>query len=330
VFRATNRYSVFLLALGLIFLAGRLSQWTRGWRRVWSVSLASGLLAVGLFDQIPAMGTAENVSSAKFNSDRVFGAELEKALPPGAMVFQLPFVEFPEARSTQRLADYEMFRPYLHTSTLRFTYGALKNRARSRWYREYAALPPAELVRKLEANGFSAIYINRRGYADNGDAVLAALAALGRTIRIEESRHQQVVVRLQPNADPVLPLAATPTFGEGWNPPELQANGQVRWAHSSASFSYFNPYPHSLHAQLGLRVSGQGSRNFELALNDRTLIGTTLNAAQRDLPPLAVELRPGLNRFDLNTPEPGVRVSEERSRLRAFALHAMTFRVSSN
>ena len=56
-------------------------------------------------------------------------------LPPGAMVFQLPVMAFPEVAPAHNLGDYEHFRPYLATRALRFSYGMLKGRSRHRWVR---------------------------------------------------------------------------------------------------------------------------------------------------------------------------------------------------
>lgn len=51
-------------------------------------------------------------------------------------------------------------------------------------------MPTAELVKALESYGFAAIYLNRRGFADRGERLLAELAALGRTGRIEGVRRE--------------------------------------------------------------------------------------------------------------------------------------------
>ena len=160
VFRATNRAAIFISALVLFFLVGRLSRWTahwRGWQRAGAALLVA---ALGVYEQLPKPESPRDLAAlaAEIRSDEQFGRALEAALPPGAMVFQLPVLGFPEVAPPHRLGDYEHFRPYLATEHLRFSYGAPKTRARSRWQRELENVPPAELVRRLEEHGFAALY----------------------------------------------------------------------------------------------------------------------------------------------------------------------------
>lgn len=330
IFRGTNRYSVFLLALGLIFLASLASRRLRALPRTVSVLLAVLVAATGLWEEIPRADSLGNppAAAARFANDRSFGSAMESTLPAHSLVFQLPFLEFPEARPVNRLEDYELFRPYLHTSTLRFTYGALKQRSRSRWYREYAALPPPELIAKLEASGFAAIYINRRGYADNADQLLTALTSAGRPPLLYSPTRQQVLVRLHPAAHPTPPLATNFTFGQGWNN-RTDNRTSVRWAYGPASLSYFNPSPRPISAHIDFRLSAEEPRHLEVTANGSAVAALVIdrNVAALELP--TVILQPGINRFDLSTAEPPVRGSEERSHLRAFALHSATLQIEA-
>jgi hypothetical protein len=323
VFRGTNRYSVFLLALGLMFLVSVASRYARHHHRLVSLALAALVAAVGLWEEIPRPDSLPNQAEAarRFASDQAFGSALEHMLPAGSMVFQLPFVEFPEARPINRLDDYELFRPYLHTTSLRFTYGALKQRARSRWYREYASLPTPELVAQLEANGFAGICINRRGYADKGEAIIAALEAAGRTPALVSPAQQQVLVRLHPVAHPVPPVATNFTFGQGWNN-RSDARGPLRWANGPASLSYFNPYPQPIRASIHFHLSAESRRHLNLRVNGAPVADMFIDRTVATLALPRLVLQPGVNRFDFSTTEPAIRESEERSRLRAFAINS--------
>lgn len=319
IFRATNRYSEFLLAIGLFVVVRLASLRSRRLPRPLSLATAALLLGIGLLDQIPASPSeAARVRPAqRWAADERFGAELERALPANAMVFQLPYVGFPEARSVGHLPDYEHFRPYLHTSTLRFSYGALKGRARSEWYRNYADLPPGVLVPKLQQCGFAAICIDRRGYENGARELLADFRRLGVTPMMVSPSGDQIVLPLQPARHPTLPLATRLTFGEGWNRP---GSGLNRWAYGPASMAYFNPEAVPIKVDLMLVVTGEGSRRFTLSANDRPLVATKIDASAQTIRVPSLELLPGITRFDLSTAEPAVRTSEERSRLRAFAV----------
>ena len=331
VFRATNRFSVFISAVVLLFLVVRLSRWWRdraerapwGWSaRSWratSVAAAAAVAVFGLADQMPSAPGKEKQEriAARVASDRDLGKLLDGRLPAGAMVFQLPVMTFPEMGPRGQLGDYEHFRPYLATQSLRFSYGALKGRSRSRWQREAEMLPTDELVRRLERYGFAALYLNKLGFNDRGEKLLAELRAMGRTQMIEGAQGNQVAVLLKPHDKPKLPLARTLTFGQGWHSAPA---GEVRWAFGPAALSYYNPLPQPLAATVRLGVSGAGPRTLDVRLNGEPLsrekIGPVRNAVQ-----LQVMLQPGSNRIDLNTAEPAARLSQERGQLRTFGVH---------
>jgi len=233
-------------------------------------------------------------------------------------VFQLPVMMFPEVGSRAQLDDYEHFRPFLATSSLRFNYGALKGRSRGRWQREVDALPTQELVRRIEHYGFSALYLNRRGFTDRGEKLLGELRALGRTQFIEGALGEQVVVLLEPNLTPKLPLARTLTFGHGWHSARA---GEPRWAHGPGAFSYYNPTALPRQATVRLTVSAAGPRRVSMVFNAGEKTTVLIGEASQEIS-LQVTLRPGFNRFDLQPVEPAQRLTQERDQLKSFAVHA--------
>jgi hypothetical protein len=329
LFRASNRFSIFLSAVVLLFLVSRMSRWWRGRSMGWSLAGATALAVIGLADELPRSATPERVERAKrmAASDRELGQRLEDALPDGAMVFQLPVVTFPEAPVHFQLGDSEHFRPFLATETLRFSYGSIKGRSRGQWQRDLARLPTADMVRALESYGFSAIYLNRRGFADRGDRILAELAAMGRTHRIEGARREQIVVFLKPSLTPVPPMARTLTFGRGWQRPQPGspsggAWAEPRWAYESATMSCYNPYREARWFALRLRMSGAGpKRSLRMSVNATEQLHVKLGSAEQEFR-VRVRMEPGPNRFDFESPEAAVRLSQERRQLRMFAVHA--------
>jgi hypothetical protein len=343
VFRASNRYSIFLLALALLFLVARLSRLTRTWRPVVRLAAAAVVAIVGLGDQLPARRSSEagRLIAGRVSSDRLLGEEMEKRLGPGAMVFQLPVLDFPEGRPQLRVNEYDHFRPYLATRTLRFSYGESKGRARGAWQRECIRMEPAALVRTLENIGFAALYINRQGYADYAERLLSALAATGRTELVEATGANAVVVLLHPVEQPQPPLAHAFTFGRGWNPRPPEETGpepywepalprtdhEPRWTTGSASLSYDNPFSHPLAASVRLVFNSVGVRTVRIVLNGREQKSLRLGTELKEVNLPALALRPGVNRLDLETPEAAIRVSEQRWRLRAIAVHQLQLRI---
>jgi len=329
IFRATNRVAVFISALVLVFLVVRLARVTARWPAWASIAAALGIASLGVLDQVPRGPTpAEKAEIVRaVTGDREFARTLEAALPAGAMVFQLPVVGFPEVVPPHQLADYELFRPFLHTENLRFSYGAAKFRSRSRWQHEVENLPAPALVRRLESYGFAALYINRKGYPDRAERLIGELAQLGYAARFESPLRQQVVVPLRPSPSPVPPPSHAVTFGRGWL---ARIEAGVRWANGDAVISYYNPHPRPLKAELRLTLVGVDSRELELNRKGERLatirVGPT--PITFDLPRLTLE--PGVNVFTLRSRAAPVRLDNARYGLRAFGLQASSLKVSSN
>lgn len=325
IFRATNRVAIFISALVLAFLVVRLSRLTMHWPARWRVTAALGVAAIGMFDQLPVRWPDEVYArmNADARSDQSLGRRLEAALPKGAMIFQLPVLGFPEVVPPHRLADYEHFRLYLTTDNLRFSYGAAKYRSRSRWQRDLENVPVETLVRRLESYGFSALYLNRKGYEDRAEKTLQELEKLGYTRRMEGNVGNQVVVFLNPRPDPVLPLGRALTFGRGWHP---RPDDGVRWAGDRAALSYFNPYPRPLHVRLQFDLVGVSPREVTLEHNDRVVGRVTTGDQPVRLEIADLQLAPGINRFVLRSAEPARRQGTGRYQLRAFGLKDSSLR----
>jgi phosphoglycerol transferase len=327
IFRATNRFSIFLSALVLLWLASRLTRLFSAWPAWMSVGAAAVVAAIGLVDQLPPAPGLEKQRriAERIESDREIARLLEGRLAPGSMVFQLPVVSFPESPPTHQLGDYEHFRPFLATDSLRFSYGVLRGRTRGRWQRDAETLPTEEFVQKIERYGFAAVHIRRSGFPDRGEKLLGELAAMGRTERIDGRQGEQVVVLLKPAADPKLPFARTLTFGKGWH---SSAPGQPRWAYGPASLTYFNPQPAARSFWLRLKMSAVDERTVSLQING----GETQQLSLHPEPlvvELPVTLEPGFNRLDFTSGAPAVRLSSGRNQLRAFAVHETAVRAES-
>jgi hypothetical protein len=324
VFRATNRVSVWLVAIVLIFLLRQVTRLTRGWSMAARLAGAGAVLGVGLLDQIPRPPDAEAVAAtrAAFERDLTFGSTLERELGPGAMVFQLPVFDFPEVPDRHRLSGYEHARLYLATDTLRLSFGELKGRSTGEWQREMETLPPPELVRRLECYGFAALMVARAGYPDGVVELLRELADLGYSERWADDAEERIAIRLRPVAEPVLPLAGRLTLGEGWHRrPELGPDGRpVQWSFGSAVMNGFNPTQRPQPVAIQLAMAGASEREFELRLNGAVVHREFLATQLRDLNPIEVTLQPGSNRFDLVSSEPALRVHDGRNGLRALGV----------
>ena len=151
--------------------------------------LLLSVLLIGLYDQandtfVPAYSTVK----AEYQNDAAFVRMIDDELPPQALVFQLPYVPFPEgweegvefgedprtqgngsnsnaaSRMLARNPDYAHLSTYVHESDLRWSYGAVKGRPNADWQADLADKPTEDLVDTVIAKGFDGIYIDRLGY----------------------------------------------------------------------------------------------------------------------------------------------------------------------
>ena len=182
--RCYERLSIFIafFALaGLFLLVQRLlGRFVKGrWTAAAYGAGLLGLLALGAYDQTSAHSMPPYGATWKLvESDADFGRRIEAALPPGSMVYEMPYVPFPEYPPVQNLTDYELLRPFFHTRTLRFSYGAMKGREVSRWQADVASRPLPDALERLAFAGFSGVYLDRAGFADSGAAAEAELSRL--------------------------------------------------------------------------------------------------------------------------------------------------------
>ena len=181
--RALNRISVFIDFFALATVAFCLDALIRrsASRRARATGqvVLTGVLLLGLLDQTrPIDPAAYRVMDRGYQDDHEFFRQVEAAVPPGAMVFQLPYMSFPEYGPLDLLQDYSLFGGYVHSSGLRWSYGAMRDSAADQWQEAVARLPLAAGVRQLALAGFSGIHVERAGYADFGAALAARLGSL--------------------------------------------------------------------------------------------------------------------------------------------------------
>jgi hypothetical protein len=180
--RAYNRivvYLAFFAFLGAAYLfdlaSGKVPTNARRWV---AIAAAALLLLVGIFDQTTsAMVPDYGKIDAAWASTGQFVAQVEKPLSSGAEVFQLPYVPFPENPPVVKMGDYDHFKPYLQSTKIHWSYGAVKGRATAAWDERVSKLPTDEMVSALKAKGFVGVWVDRAGYADQGTAIVSALSS---------------------------------------------------------------------------------------------------------------------------------------------------------
>jgi hypothetical protein len=246
--------ALLVVALALSFLGDRLRA--RG-RPAWVLGLvAAAVGVVGVLDQTAPSDVPDYPTiQSRWKADASFVKTMEDRLPPGTKVLQLPYMSYPENGPLNAISDYDLFKGYLHSTDLRWTYGAVRGRP-SDWLGQQQGLAPDRLAAAAAATGFGAVYLDRAGYTDRGEAVATALQALagpGTSGQSADGRLQffdlaPAAARLRAKITPaervrianalLHPVSAR--FEDGFNLP-LAGESGYRWATSDATIAFENP-----------------------------------------------------------------------------------------
>jgi len=181
--RSFTRISIFiaffaLFAIALLLEAFRERTKTNSKWQFLFYGLCLFVLGFGLWDQTsPRFVPPYEKNAETYQSDVHFMKTIESHVPENSMIFQLPYMVFPEPEALflNRMLIYHPFRGYLHSERLRWTYGSMKGREGDRWQRATSAKSIPELLQDLRDVGFKGIYVDRFGYPDSGKGIESQL-----------------------------------------------------------------------------------------------------------------------------------------------------------
>jgi phosphoglycerol transferase len=177
--RAWNRIVVYLALFALASLAllvdwalarlasrvRRRRRWRPAFEPVVAVAVCGVIAMAGVYDATPpTYWNADPAVIKAWHNDAAYVAKIESRMPAGSAIFELPVMQFPESLPIYDMTDYELIRPYLHSTDLRWSYGGVKGRPASDWQHIFAGMPAARMVTILAAAGFSGIHIDRFGF----------------------------------------------------------------------------------------------------------------------------------------------------------------------
>ena len=183
--RTYNRISVYIaffsfLAVGtLIETCFRKTMVNSGKKALIFRLLLVLILVFAITDQTsPYFVPDYNYNKSQFNNDKEFVTTIQSMMAPGAMIFQLPYVPFPEHPGVGQMTDYELFRGYLHSKTLGWSYGTIKGREGDAWLHYVSSRPVEDMLQTIAFAGFSGIYIDRLGIEDKGVSLESNLSRI--------------------------------------------------------------------------------------------------------------------------------------------------------
>jgi phosphoglycerol transferase len=194
--RSWNRISIFIefisvaaLVLGLDWVFGAsIFQKIKNqrYKLIIRLLIAALIMGYGIADETVKPCRSCLVSNAQlFEHDKAFVQKVEKSLPSGAAIYQLPYMGYPEYNAVNNLGSYDQARGHLHSDTLKWSFGGIRGRAGDWFYRKLAHLPFDQQIDVAEALGFAGIYIDRRGYLSSPDEKQCAKYANDKLGRIK-------------------------------------------------------------------------------------------------------------------------------------------------
>ena len=125
-------------------------------------------LALRVYDQGKIKETNAAGNKRLYQSDQLFVQAIEMVVPENSMIYQLPYKQFPETPNINKLTDYDLFREYIHSNSLKWSYGAIKGREGDNWLKAVSELPLESMIQKIALAGFKGIAFDRVAYLDNG------------------------------------------------------------------------------------------------------------------------------------------------------------------
>ena len=241
------------------------------------------------------------------------------------MILQLPFHPFPEVAGTAGMADYDLFKGYVHSHDLRWSYGAMKGRPQE-WTDEASAQPLSWVLPAAVAAGFAGVYVDRAAYEDRGASIEAqvrhALGVRGPKVTSADGRLVYYdAAALTRTLGTQLPFAQRKALGNALIHPvrveygagtyaEESGNGKRwRWVGRDAVIAFENPdeRPHRL-AITATAAAGPGVARFQLPGRVETIRFSTGTRRVR----LDVEAPPGKSAVTIRVDAPDLSGADPR------------------
>jgi phosphoglycerol transferase len=177
--RGWNRASIFLSfsTLAALGLAAQMASTalSRRTRAPAAGIIALLMIALGLWDQTTPACTGCNAATKEaYELDKRFITKIERELPAGAALYQLPYMSFPEASPVNELHSYDLATGFIHSRELKWSFAGMKGREGDLFFRSLSLLPVIDQLQAIREKGFQAVYIDTRGYLDAGNEVINA------------------------------------------------------------------------------------------------------------------------------------------------------------
>jgi len=166
--RCYNRLSIFIAFYSLYIVVYYIDSFLtkREIRNIIKVIIIAIIGVLSVFDMVGVNRTVGDKNKDKYYTHKEFVKRIEEITPAKSMVFQLPFVPSGHYGNFVNMYAYEQFFPFIHSSSLKWSYRAQLNSPAERWQDIIARKSVEEMLKHLAGVGFKGLYVDTRGYAD--------------------------------------------------------------------------------------------------------------------------------------------------------------------
>lgn len=168
--RSYNRISIFILFLSLLVFCCLFQKLFRQCiknHKILFFIMIFFITLIGIRDMIPmdaSLLAYSDANKAYYTQLKDFVKKIEDVNSDGAMIFQMPYVEYPEGGIHIDLEDYEYLKPYLVSDKLRWSYGNQKGRPLDKKFKSLSKLKMDVILKELKNMGFSGILISKKAF----------------------------------------------------------------------------------------------------------------------------------------------------------------------
>ena len=331
--RGYNRISVYIAYFSILALSYGLSimyyRYSKKLKKI-IVFTSAVVFTVGIFEQsiINTNGYEANISS--YYSDQKFVKEIEEQVEKNSMIFQLPYYKFPEIPPMNRMGDYALTRGYLHSNSLRWSYGDYKGRKSDLWNRQVSELPINQLIEKISFVGFDGIYIDTYAYTQaelfqlmneiekvlnnkplvSDDSRLLFYNLLEYNNKNKAKYSEEEWIENEKNS-----LEIPPLWGKGFSTQEGNENGYWRWCDQEGELILYNNDSIDRSTQLELDAYTGYDEDSNLIIEYNNMLNKYKINSKGEKIYITLDLQPGENIIRFSTDSKQIEVPNDPRKL---------------
>jgi phosphoglycerol transferase len=178
--RHWQRISVFIafpcIAALCFVIQNMIERFSKRLQKLTCIALA----VLGVLDQVGgSVPFLKKEDAHEYSSSSVFVDQIENSLPSGSAIYNLPYVEYPETIAPGTMQTYDQGLGLIGSKSLKWSYGTLKGSVGDNFWKSLSREEFRIQLRVITRLGFAGVYVDLRGYEDDGKQVLEELFESG-------------------------------------------------------------------------------------------------------------------------------------------------------